>query len=88
MIEVIVYLSEDYSINESIWVDKKLSKQEITKIIDSKFKKWYYYILNTKLIGMRNSTFLRHLMRLKTFAFLLFLSFFICIYILYIVHIL
>jgi hypothetical protein len=43
MIEVIVYLSEDYSINESIWVDKKLSKQEITKIIDSKFKKWYYY---------------------------------------------
>ncbi len=43
MIEVVVYLTEDYSINESIWVDNGLLKEEITKIVNSKFKEWYYY---------------------------------------------
>lgn len=43
MIEVVVYLKEDYSINQSIWVSNLLSKEEITKIVNSKFKKWYYY---------------------------------------------
>lgn len=43
MIEVVVYLKEDYSINESIWVDRELSKEEITKIVNNKFEEWYYY---------------------------------------------
>ena len=41
MIEVVVYLSEDYSKNESIWVDDGLTKDQITEIIDEKFKEWY-----------------------------------------------
>jgi len=45
MLEVVVYLTEDYSKNQSIWVDKKLSKEEITKIINDNFPKWYYYDL-------------------------------------------
>jgi hypothetical protein len=43
MIEVVVYLTEDYSINESIWVDNGLSKEDITKLVNTNFKTWYYY---------------------------------------------
>ena len=43
MIEVVVYLTEDYSINESIWVSKELTKEEITKKINERFEIWYYY---------------------------------------------
>jgi len=43
MIEIVVYLTEDYSINESIWVVRELSKEGITKIVNENFSKWYYY---------------------------------------------
>ena len=43
MVEVAIYLTHDYSINESIWVDLSLTKDQITQIIDSKFETWYYY---------------------------------------------
>jgi hypothetical protein len=44
--EIIVYLTEDYSVNESIWVDADLSRLEITSIINEKFSVWYYYDIN------------------------------------------
>lgn len=43
MVEVVVYLKSDYSINESIWVDKGLTKSEIRKIVDGKYASWYSY---------------------------------------------
>ena len=43
MVEVVVYLTEDYSKNESIWVCRELTKEDITKIVTEKFKVWYYY---------------------------------------------
>lgn len=43
MVEVVVYLTEDYSKNESIWVGNELSKEEITKVVNNKFDIWYYY---------------------------------------------
>ena len=43
MNEVVVYLTEDYSKNESIFVDESLSKEEITKIVNGKFDLWYFY---------------------------------------------
>jgi hypothetical protein len=42
VIEVIVYLKEDYSINESIFVSDKLSIEEITELVNQKFETWYY----------------------------------------------
>lgn len=43
MIEIVVYLKRNYSKNESIWVDSNLTKDEITKIVNEKFKLWYFY---------------------------------------------
>lgn len=43
MIEVVVYLTEDYSKNESIYVDNGLTTDEIATIVNQKFKKWYYF---------------------------------------------
>jgi len=45
MKEVVVYLKQDYSKNESIWVDENLTKEQITQTINVKFKEWYYYDL-------------------------------------------
>ena len=43
MIEVIVYLKQDYSKNKSIWVNSKLSMEQITKRVNDTFNIWYYY---------------------------------------------
>jgi hypothetical protein len=43
VIEVIVYLKEDYSLNESIFVSKNLSKEEITELVNQKFETWCYF---------------------------------------------
>jgi len=43
MKEVIVYLKEDYSESERIWVRGDLTMEEITKEVNSKFDDWYYY---------------------------------------------
>jgi len=41
--EVVVYIKQDYSMNESIWVGDDLTKEEITKEVNKEFKEWYYY---------------------------------------------
>lgn len=43
MVEVVVYLTEDYSKNASVWVSKELSDEDITKIVNDNFDIWYYY---------------------------------------------
>lgn len=43
MMEVVVYLKQDYSINESIWVSCELTKDEITELVNNKFPVWFYY---------------------------------------------
>lgn len=43
MIEVVVYLNENYSQNESIWVDSSLTKEQITQIVNQNFEYWYSY---------------------------------------------
>ena len=43
MNQIVVYLKDDYSKNESIWVSGDLNKNEITKVVDNQFKEWYYY---------------------------------------------
>lgn len=43
MTEVVVYLAEDYSQNESIWVDSSLTKEQITQIVNQNFETWYSY---------------------------------------------
>ena len=43
MTEVVVYLNEDYSQNESIWVDSSLTKEEITQIVNQNFETWFSY---------------------------------------------
>ncbi len=43
LIEIIVYLTKDYSKNESLYVPRGTSKEEITSIINRKFKTWYYW---------------------------------------------
>jgi len=40
---IVVYLKQDYSVNESIWVSEDLSKKQITEEVNRKFKEWYYY---------------------------------------------
>lgn len=43
MVEVVVYLTDDYSINESIFVLEGLSKSDITKEVNRNFDRWFYY---------------------------------------------
>ena len=41
--DVVVYLTEDYNQSEVIKVETGLPKEEITKIVNNTFTKWYYY---------------------------------------------
>lgn len=43
MLEIVVYLKEDYSKSQRIWVSGNLDKDAITKIVDSKFDEWFFY---------------------------------------------
>lgn len=43
MVEIVVYLKRDYSENESIWVSKDLTHEEITILVNDKFKEWFFY---------------------------------------------
>ena len=43
MREVVVYLSLDYTKSESIFVDKILTKEEITEVVDNIYDQWFYY---------------------------------------------
>lgn len=43
MIEIVVYLKQDYSENASIWVKSNLTKEKITDIVNSHFPIWYFY---------------------------------------------
>ena len=48
MIEIIVYVLPDYSKSETIRVDSKLSKNEITEIVNKTFVVWHYYDIMSK----------------------------------------
>jgi hypothetical protein len=41
--EIVVFLSQDYKVNESIWISSELTKDEITEEVHKKYKEWYYY---------------------------------------------
>lgn len=41
--EIVVYLTKDYSKHESLWVPRGTSKEEITSIVNRKFKIWYFW---------------------------------------------
>lgn len=43
MHKIIVYLSEDYKKNDSFYISGGLTKEEITKEVNKRFTKWYYY---------------------------------------------
>ena len=43
MIEIVVFLNQDYSKSKSIWVNSESSKDEITQIVDNTFDTWWYY---------------------------------------------
>lgn len=43
MYKIIVYLKEDYSLNETLYLSGDLTKDEITKEVNQKYKEWYYY---------------------------------------------
>jgi len=43
MQEIVVYLTEDYSKNKSIFVSNELSRDEITKEVNKEFDVWFYY---------------------------------------------
>ncbi len=43
-IEVVVFLTEDYSINKSIYVPSDLTRDEITDKVNEEFgNEWYFY---------------------------------------------
>lgn len=43
--EIVVYITNDYSKNESFHVDAKCTKEEITEMVNDKFgpEGWWYY---------------------------------------------
>ena len=43
LLEVVVYLKQDYSKFESLYVRSNLTKEQITKAVNKKFKIWYSY---------------------------------------------
>lgn len=48
MVEIVVYLTDDYTKNESIFVNDNLSKDEITDIINERFDYWFSYDIMEK----------------------------------------
>lgn len=40
---IVVFLTQDSSKSERIWVSGDLSKKEISKELDRIFKDWFYY---------------------------------------------
>ena len=49
--EVVVYIKQDYSINESIWVREDLTKDEIISEVNKNFNDKYNIPSNFKLIN-------------------------------------
>ena len=43
MIEVVVWLKEDYSESDNFYCSNTLSKEEITTEVNKRYKVWYYY---------------------------------------------
>jgi len=41
--EVVVYLTEDYSENQTIYVHRDLTKEQITEVVNKQFAEWYFY---------------------------------------------
>ena len=46
MKEIIVYLNQDYSVNETIYVDELLDREEITQQVNDNFSDWWSYDVN------------------------------------------
>lgn len=47
MIEIVVYLTEDYKKHASIWVNNELTKAQIRKAVNEQFDEWWYYDILT-----------------------------------------
>lgn len=46
-VEVVVFLTEDYSINKSVYVPSDLTKDKITDKVNEEFgNEWYFYDIN------------------------------------------
>ena len=44
MVEVVVYLAQDYSKHESIWVQRGMAKEEVTERVHKAYPGiWFYY---------------------------------------------
>ncbi len=43
MKEIVVYITADYSANESIYVNDDLSRDEIIEIVNDNFETWYSF---------------------------------------------
>lgn len=43
MIEVVVYIKKDYSVNKSIFLPSNSTKEDIKIKVNSKFAEWYFY---------------------------------------------
>ena len=46
MKEITVYLNQDYSVNETIYVDELLDREEITQQVNDNFADWWSYDVN------------------------------------------
>ena len=46
MVEIVVWLKADYSQSETIEVPANSTRDEIRKILNSRFKIWYYFDYN------------------------------------------
>lgn len=46
MKEITVYLTQDYSVNETIYVDELLDREEITQQVNTSFADWWSYDIN------------------------------------------
>lgn len=43
MIEIVVWLNNQYTKHESIWVPEDFTREEITAEVNTKFDYWYSY---------------------------------------------